>query len=70
MAEGEGIILVPESVLMLCHFVSKFLAKALPVKAEDKRLAIDCDPSRVLRNLGTNEKLKKYMAGGLAYCAT
>lgn len=70
VSENESIILVPESILMLCHFVSKLLAQALSIRIEGKRIAIDCDPESVLRNIRASETLQKYAAGGLAYCAT
>jgi hypothetical protein len=70
VSEGASIILVPESVLMLCHFTSKLLSQALSVRVEGERLAIDCDPERALRNIQCNKQLRKYAAGGLAYCAT
>jgi hypothetical protein len=70
LSEGASIILIPESVLMLCHFMSKLLAETLSVKAKGERLAIDCDVGRALRKIQANEKLSKYASGALAYCAT
>src|SRR5208282_6584867 len=60
LADGGSIILVPESVLMLSHFVSKFLAKLLPIDVEGERLAIRCDSEVVLRILKEDEELKNY----------
>ncbi len=70
VSTGESIILVPESILMLCHFMSKLLALTLSVKVEGERLAIDCDCENVLRKMQLDEQLRNYAAGGLAYCTT
>lgn len=70
IGDGEGIILIPESVLMLCHFMGKFLAKALPVSKETERLAINLDPSVVLPKLEAEKSLLRYAAGAIGYCAT
>jgi hypothetical protein len=70
LSEGASVILIPESVLMLCHFMSKLLAQVLSIRVEGERVAIDCDPESALRNIKSNAKLKRYAAGGLAYCAT
>lgn len=70
ISERESIILVPESTLMFCHFISKILAFSLSIKVEGKRLAISIDPPEVLGRLRASPKLRRYAAGALAYCAT
>jgi hypothetical protein len=70
VSESESIILIPESIMMLCHFVSKLLALTLPVTVQGKRLAINCNPEAVLSGFRTDSRLQEYAAGAFAYCAT
>jgi hypothetical protein len=70
LTTDASMIVVPESTLMLCHFICKLLARSLPLKAVSGDTQVHVSAEAVLANIRSNAKLRDYAVGFLAYLAT
>jgi hypothetical protein len=67
---GTSLIVIPESTLMLCYFISKLLVKAFSIRAEGDRLAVSFNAKKIVARLRSRAKLRNFAAGFFAYSAT
>ena len=61
---------IPETTLMLCHYVSKLLSRTLNIRKEGSRLAFEIDHAIVSAKLQSNVELRKYASSFYAMLAT
>jgi hypothetical protein len=61
---------IPEWTLMLCHFFSKLLARAIKITVEGERLALLLNAKTVRAKILLNPRLRDYAAEFLSLCAT
>lgn len=70
LTTNASMIVIPESTLMLCHFISKLLSRSVSTKDADQKIAVSCAPEEVLAKIRSTPTLRKYASGFFAFCAT
>jgi hypothetical protein len=60
---------IPEPTLMLCHYVSKLLARTVKIRVEGHRLAMPFDPESIRKTLLSNAQLRNYASSFFAMLA-
>jgi hypothetical protein len=70
LTTDASMVVVPESTLMLCHFLSKLLARSFTLRSFDGDTQVDFDAEAVLARIRADARLRDYATGFLAYLAT
>lgn len=70
LTTDASMVVIPESTLMLCHFLCKLLARSLPLKSVAGDTQVTLAAEAALANIRSNARLRDYAVGFLAYLAT
>jgi len=70
LTTNASMIVIPESTLMLCHFICKLLSRSISLRDEGEKIAVNHSSEKVLAKIRATPTLRKYASGFVAFCAT